>query len=111
MLTTVEDFFRNLKIEFELRPNFHQRSDRIESHIFITMLAYHLLQWIQHPLHKVSIQRRWSTIHALLDTHRILVSSFPLEGNGVVHIKHAPQPLSSKAKFIPQWASGLPPCP
>lgn len=88
MLTTVEDSFRNLKSELGLRPNFHQRSDRIEGHIFITMLAYHLLQWIQHHLHKAGIQRRWNTIHTQLDTHRILTSSFPLEGSGVVHIQH-----------------------
>ena len=88
MLTTVEDAFRNLKSELGLRPNYHHRSDRIEGHIFITMLAYHLLQWIQYHLYKAGLQHRWNTIHAQLDTHRILTSSLPLEGSGVAHIRH-----------------------
>jgi transposase len=88
MLTTVEDAFRSLKSELGLRPNFHHRSDRIESHIFITVLAYHLLQWIQYSLHQAGLHHRWSTVHSWLDTHRLLTSSLPCEEGGVVHIRH-----------------------
>ncbi|WP_367172140.1 hypothetical protein [Desulfurella sp.] len=38
MLTRVEESFRSLKSELGLRPNFHQRQKRIETHIFITTL-------------------------------------------------------------------------
>jgi len=88
MLTTVEDAFRSLKGELGLRPNFHHRPDRIESHIFITVLAYHLLQWIQYSLHQAGIHHRWSTINSWLDTHRLLTSSLPREEGGVAHIRH-----------------------
>ena len=38
MLTTVEDAFRCLKDELGLRPNFHHKPNRIEGHIFVTVL-------------------------------------------------------------------------
>jgi len=43
MLVRVEESFRSIKSELGLRPNFHQKERRIEAHIFITTLAYHIL--------------------------------------------------------------------
>jgi hypothetical protein len=42
-LTKVEDSFRSLKTELGLRPIFHQKADRTKAHLFISVLAYHLL--------------------------------------------------------------------
>lgn len=39
-LTEVEEAFRNLKGDLSIRPIFHQLEHRIESHIFISFLAY-----------------------------------------------------------------------
>ncbi len=39
-LTQVEEAFKNLKGDLALRPVYHQREDRIESHIFVAFLAY-----------------------------------------------------------------------
>ena len=44
-LQKVEQAFKNMKtVMLELRPVFHKTDERIESHIFIVMLAYYL-QW------------------------------------------------------------------
>jgi len=88
MLTTVEDSFQYLKGDLGLRPNFHQKGNRIEGHIFITVLAYHLLQWIQYNLHQAGLNHRWSTIRKWLSTQRLLTSSIPREKGGVVHVRH-----------------------
>lgn len=39
-LTEVEQAFKELKGDLAIRPIYHQREDRIESHIFIAFLAY-----------------------------------------------------------------------
>lgn len=88
MLTTVEDSFKCLKSELGLRPNFHQKAGRIEGHVFITVLAYHLLQWIRYNLNQAGLNHRWSTIHSRLTTHRLLTTSLPREDGGVVHMRH-----------------------
>lgn len=87
MLTTVEDAFRSLKSELGLRPNFHQKGDRIEAHIFITVLAYHLLQWCQFALKKAGLHHQWSTVLDRLNTQRLGTTSLPREHGGVIHVR------------------------
>ncbi|HLE88402.1 MAG TPA: hypothetical protein VI727_12155 [Candidatus Brocadiaceae bacterium] len=43
MLTRVERVFRNLKSDLGLRPIYHQKERRVDAHIFISVLAYHVL--------------------------------------------------------------------
>lgn len=44
-LSLVETAFRNLKtVQLEVRPVYHKTDQRIRSHVFLCMLAYHL-QW------------------------------------------------------------------
>jgi len=92
MLTIVEDAFRCLKDERGLRPNFHHKSNRIEGHLFITVLAYHLLHYIRYQLNEADLFHRWKTIKSWLNTHRILTTSLPKENGGVIHIRHCTTP-------------------
>ena len=39
-LVQVEEAFRTLKSDLEIRPIFHQKMERIEAHVFISFLAY-----------------------------------------------------------------------
>ena len=39
-LVFVEEAFRTLKGDLQLRPIYHQRPDRIEAHLFVAFLAY-----------------------------------------------------------------------
>ena len=43
MLTDLESVFRSLKSELGLRPIYHHKEARVNSHIFITLIAYHLV--------------------------------------------------------------------
>jgi len=61
MLSQVEEAFRCLKSELGLRPVYHRKAPRQESHLFITVLAYHLLASIQKELKKKGISHRWDT--------------------------------------------------
>ncbi len=87
MLTRVEAGFRSLKSNLGLRPIFHHREDRCDSHIFITILAYHLLQWIEYILRQNGENRSWPTIRRLLQTHAYTTIVCPSKENGVYHIR------------------------
>ncbi len=50
MLTDLEAVFRSLKSELGLRPIYHQKTDRVSGHLFITLLAYHLVHAIRYRL-------------------------------------------------------------
>ena len=47
MLTDLEAVFRSLKSELGLRPIYHQTEERSTGHLFITVLAYQLVQVIR----------------------------------------------------------------
>jgi len=69
ILTRAEDGFRALKSDVGLRPNRHHRQDRVDSHVLISVLAYHLLHWITYTLRKQGDTRSWATIRRILSTH------------------------------------------
>jgi len=74
-LTKVEAAFRSLKTDLGLRPVFHHTADRTRAHLFVSVLAYHLLADIEGRLREANDTRSWSTIRSLLETHvRITVS-------------------------------------
>ena len=68
-LTRVEGAFQDLKSELGLRPIYHQTAHRTESHLFIGVLAYHLLNSIEHVLKTNGDTREWKTIKKVLATH------------------------------------------
>ncbi|NPV80258.1 MAG: transposase [Firmicutes bacterium] len=43
LLTRAESAFRAMKSPLAERPIFHQLKNRVETHIFLCVLAYHLL--------------------------------------------------------------------
>jgi transposase len=69
-LTRVENAFRALKSDLGSRPIYHQGSTRTEAHLFISVLAYHLLVSIEYSLRKKGDHRTWSTIREQLSTHQ-----------------------------------------
>ncbi|NOY80721.1 MAG: transposase [Kiritimatiellaeota bacterium] len=60
-LCRAENGFRMLKGDLGLRPNYHQLEERVDAHIIITVLAYHLLRHIEYGI-RVEPHRR----HALV---------------------------------------------
>ena len=69
-LTRVEEAFRCMKSELGTRPIFHQIARRTQAHLFISVLAYHLLINIEYKMSKAGDTRRWSKIRKILSTHQ-----------------------------------------
>ena len=65
LLTEVEAVFRSLKTELGLRPVYHRTAIRAEGHLFLTVLAYHLVRIIRLRL-GTGESRSWSTLRCVL---------------------------------------------
>jgi transposase len=76
MLSQVERAFRSLKSSLGLRPNFHQTEQRADAHLFISVLAYHILHIIEYRLRQQGDHRCWQTICRNLSTHQRLTIEF-----------------------------------
>jgi len=70
MLGNIETAFRDMKSHLGLRPNFHQKGERVDAHMFISVLAYHLMHAIEHKLKLAGDSRSWWTIKSVLRTHQ-----------------------------------------
>ena len=86
-LTTVEASFRSMKSELGLRPNYHKIDRNMEAHIFITILAYHMLAATIAKLEEAGIYHEWKTIRNILSSHARVSSSMRTEDNHIVHIR------------------------
>lgn len=70
MLGHIETAFRDMKSHLGLRPNFHQKGERVDAHMFISVLAYHVMHAIERKLKLAGDSRSWWTIKTILRTHQ-----------------------------------------
>ena len=63
-----------------------------ESHIFLCVLAYHLLVAIETTLVRQEIHTSWATVRDLLATHEIATIVLPTDQNGVLRIRRSATP-------------------
>ena len=69
-LARVEAAFKALKADLGLRPVRHHGDDRTRAHLFVSVLAYHLLASVERTLRMNGDRRSWATILAELSTHQ-----------------------------------------
>ena len=98
-LTRAEDGFRCLKSDLGLRPNRHHTELRADGHVFITVLAYHLLHHVLFSLSRQGDNRNWQSIRRILETHSYTTIILPTKNDGVHRIRKAGIP-DEKQKMI-----------
>ena len=91
-LNQVESAFRDLKSQLGLRPVYHQHENRTAGHLFIGVLAYHLLMAIEHQLRQSGDHRSWRTIKKELSTYvRNTIAFHDAEGK-LYHVRVSSTP-------------------
>lgn len=99
MLLNVEDAFRSMKSELGLRPIHHQTTIRCEGHLFITVLAYHVLHTIRTKLESQGITYSWATIRNLLSTHCRLTTSMRRSDGKMIYVRKTARPEECHVKI------------
>ena len=85
-LGTVEDAFRFMKSSLGMRPVYHQKDRRVDAHLWITILAYHLIQSCMYTLRNQGCMDRWETIRNKLSTRvRVTMQAKTEEGKTLHH--------------------------
>ena len=92
MLTDLEAVFRSLKSELGLRPVFHQKTKRVSGHLFITLLAYHLIHTIRCQLKTNNIHSSWSDLRKQLKGQDRVTVSMQCRNGDTVHIRKSTRP-------------------
>ena len=89
MLTDLEAVFRSLKSELGLRPVFHHQENRVDGHLFITVLAYQFVQIIRRQLKKQGIADCWSTLREMLGSQCRVTATFRMADGRTLHVRKA----------------------
>jgi len=93
LLTRVEEAFRDLKGPLRERPIFHHLKNRTQTHIFLCVLAYHLLAAIEHRFLQAGVHTSWRTLRRHLRTHQVVtVLLHEAQSDRVLKIRKATTP-------------------
>jgi hypothetical protein len=95
-LTRVEDAFRSMKSELGLHPFHHQLARRCRAHIWITVLAYHLLRWTEHSLKLSGYESTWRTLRRRLETHCYATLILEDDTGLEIHLRKPGRPNSTQ---------------
>ena len=106
MLPESEDAFRSMKSELGPRPVHHQLEYRCDGHLFITVLAYHVLHTILKKLGAHGPTHSWSTIRGILSTHCRVTTSVRRSDGKMLRIRKTASPEECQMKIYD--ALGLP---
>ena len=92
LLTRVEAAFRALKSPLMERPIFHHREHRVQTHIFLCVLAYHLLVAIEKRCLDQGRHTSWATLREQLSTHQVATVVLPAIDGRILRIRKASTP-------------------
>jgi transposase len=88
-LTRIESAFRDLKGTLDLRPIHHRKEMRVEIHIFLCILAYHLQVAIERTLQQSGDSTSWETLREELTTHQTVTVTLPTTDGRTLAIRKA----------------------
>ena len=96
LLTEVEAVFRSLKSELGLRPIHHHKPRRAEGHLFITVIAYQLVQVIRTRLAERGDESNrtasWTTLKRILGGRQRVTVTFKRTDGRTLHVRKATRP-------------------
>ncbi len=88
-LTDVEAVFRSLKSELGLRPIFHQTQRRSDGHLFITVIAYQMVQTIRRRLGEQGESESWTSLRRILEGQHRVTATFQRKDGRTLHVRKA----------------------
>jgi len=94
LLTRAENAFRDMKSPLAERPIWHHLEQRTDTHIFLCVLAYHLLISIEKTLLDNGVHTSWATVRDILKTHQICTVVLPTDDGSCLRIRKAATPDS-----------------
>jgi transposase len=95
LLTRVEAAFRSMKSPLMERPIWHHLKHRVQTHIFLCVLAYHLLIAIEKMFLDCGLHTSWGTLREQLSTHQVVTVVLPATNGKTLRIRKGttPEPI------------------
>ena len=99
MLSRVERPFPYLRTSSGIRPNYHQKERRLDGHIFISILPYHLPHAVEQILLAGGEHRSWPTVKEVLKTQQVITVRLPDAECRAHHLRLASNPSAAQKRI------------
>jgi hypothetical protein len=71
----IENTFRTLKTDLDLRPIYHKNDDATMAHLHLGLLAYWLVNTVRHQLKSKNINSCWTEIVRIANTQKLITTT------------------------------------
>lgn len=75
IIRNIEDAFRTLKLDLDLRPIYHQKDESTLAHIFFGLLSYWIVNTIRVQLMQKGIRHDWTELTRIMATQKAVTTS------------------------------------
>jgi transposase len=99
ILREMENTFRCLKTDLEIRPIHHQKDKNTEAHIFVGIVAYQLVHAMRNALKQEGINHSWSRIRNIMSSQTMVTTRMKLENKDSLIIRNSTRPNLEQAKI------------
>lgn len=99
LIREIEASNRQLKLDLELRPIYHQRDDNSDAHLFFGLLSYWIVNTIRHKLKKHGINHYWTEIKRILATQKAITTEASNVLGERVELRLCSDPTDSSAEL------------
>lgn len=98
-LRKIEGCFRFMKSDLGMCPIYHQKEHRVDGHLWITILAYYLIQEVTYRLHGKGIVDQWQTIRTHMNSRIRVTTQMQTDQKQTVHVRSTTEPESYHKKI------------
>ena len=89
----IENTFRILKSDLNMRPIFHRKAENIESHLNLAVLSYFIVSFIRYKLKSKKINTCWSEIVRIMNTQKCNLNTIINKAGKKILIKTCTRPI------------------
>ena len=99
-INEVEETFKELKSDLNMRPNYHQNEENIEAHINLCILSYQVVNFIRHRLKLNGTRYGWKKIRRIMSTQKCTLTAINKRDGRTVWIKSCTRPTAALAEIF-----------
>lgn len=88
----IENAFRTLKTDLDLRPIYHKNDDATMAHLHLGILAYWVVNTVRHQLKSSKIHSNWSEIVRIGNTQKVITTAGTNTHNKIITVRKCSEP-------------------
>jgi len=92
VIRTVEETFKTLKSDLDIRPVFHKKDKGTKSHLNLAILAYWVVSTTKYQLSMHGINTRWEELLRIMSTQVRVTAEFESGENRHIRIRKSTDP-------------------